>query len=323
VINQFANTVSVINLTSSAVMANVPVGEGPTSLAINPQTNMIYVANYDSSTISVTDGNTNKVIAGVTFNVNPSDSGYIQCNHANSPSPLNQYIYLYSGSQCSAKPSEGFEFVSWEENLEGNSTQLITVSKPASNWDSISAFFGFKPDEPEATIPITKFGTFTANFKELPPAVPSEYMIPLYGIIITSIVGWSIPTIIGWTKSKREARKLNYFHKQITFLYRDSKLDENDIGPVNRLRSDIVDEYSKGKLNEKHYENLRNEISILYKEILRKRIDALNNSNDLANKKTTDEKLAQIRDEIEYAYSEGKINDTHYTLLNKAIFKSR
>ena len=132
-------------------------------------------------------------------------------------------------------------------------------------------------------------------------------------------MGWSIPTILGWTRSKREARKLNYYHKQITFLYRDSKLDENDIGPVNRLRSDIVDEYSKGKLNEKHYESLRNEISVLYKEILKKRINALNNSNNLANEKTTEEQLAQIRDEVEYAYSEGKINDKHYTLLNKAI----
>jgi hypothetical protein len=29
--------------------------------------------------------------------------------------------------------------------------------------------------------------------------------------------------------------------------------------------------------------------------------------------------LAQIKDEIEYAYSKGKVTEKHYDLLNKAI----
>ncbi len=58
-----------------------------------------------------------------------------------------------------------------------------------------------------------------ANFKKLPPAVPSEYLIPLYGIIISTVVGWSIPSIMGWTKSKGDAKKLNYYHKEIISLY--------------------------------------------------------------------------------------------------------
>jgi len=44
------------------------------------------------------------------------------------------------------------------------------------------------------------------------------------------------------------------------------------------LKIDITDAYSKGKINEIHYNNLKNEISILYAKIFQKSIDALNGS---------------------------------------------
>jgi hypothetical protein len=51
--------------------------------------------------------------------------------------------------------------------------------------------------------------------------------------------------------------------------------------------------------------------------------DALNNSNNYTSKKImTGEQLAQLRKKIKYAYSEEKINDKHYDLLNKD-FRSR
>jgi len=72
------------------------------------------------------------------------------------------------------------------------------------------------------------------------------------------------PSITGWIKSKADARKLNYYHKQIASLYRDdSKLDENDIEALDQLRSNIVDAYSKGKINDKHYDLLNKAISNL------------------------------------------------------------
>ena len=317
------STISVISGENNTKIKDIPVGDNPEDIGINEDTNTVYVVNMNSSGISVIDSVAHKVVAGVTFRVNPFNSGYVICNELTTPSPTEQYIYTYSGDECIAKPNEGFGFVSWEENLEGNSTQLIRVSRSASPWDSfvlaISGFFGSKPDEPEATLKITKFGSFTANFKELPPAVPSEYWIPLYGIIISTIVGWSIPSIIGWTKSKADARKLNYYHKQITSLYGDGKVDGNDIEALNRIRTSILDAHAKGKINDKHYEILRNEISILYEKIFRKRIDDSLNNNSPANDKTTQEQLNKIRNEVKYAYSEGKINDKHYDLLNKDI----
>ena len=114
-----------------------------------------------------------------------------------------------SGSECTAKPNQGFEFVSWQENLGGNSTQLIKFSSPPSIWDSILDFLHMKPDKPEATLNITKFGSFTANFKALPPPIPSEYLIALFGIVAGSIVGWLSPTIISSIKVKKGSKNRN------------------------------------------------------------------------------------------------------------------
>ena len=75
-------------------------------------------------------------------------------------------------------------------------------------------------------------------------------------LLILSLQGLSIPSIVGGIKSKMDSRKLNYYHKKIASLYwDDGKLDENDIQPLNRLRNSILDVYSEGKINEKHYES--------------------------------------------------------------------
>ena len=60
-----------------------------------------------------------------------------------------------------------------------------------------------KPDKPEATLQITKFGRFTANFKALPPPVTAEYIATLFSVVVTAFVGtWLTPTVISWRKSK-------------------------------------------------------------------------------------------------------------------------
>ena len=41
------------------------MGQYPTSIAVDPKTNMVYVANFYDNTISVRDGNTNTVVKNV------------------------------------------------------------------------------------------------------------------------------------------------------------------------------------------------------------------------------------------------------------------
>jgi len=58
---------------AQTVVATIPVGAGPSSVAVNPRTNRIYVANRDSDTVSVIDGATNTVVTTVGVGDGPTD----------------------------------------------------------------------------------------------------------------------------------------------------------------------------------------------------------------------------------------------------------
>ena len=128
------------------------------------------------------------------------------------------------------------------------------------------------PDKPESTLNITKFGSFIANFKALPPPIPPEYVATLFTVVATAFVGsWLTPTIIGWRRVKKQGSRLDYYHNELKDLYNDWKLDENDIEKLNKLRDSIADEYTRGKINKEQYDNLGDEISISYKRNFLKR----------------------------------------------------
>ena len=256
VANPLNNSISVISgEKNNTRMPDIPVGKRPGSIGINENTNTVYVANTGSNSISVIDGRVNKVVAGITFQVHPFNSGYIRCDGLTTPSPIEQYIYVYSGDECIAKPNEGFEFVSWDENIKDNSTQTINLSKSASSLESIANLFKFnKTDEPEAKLKITKFGSFTANFKELPPPLPSEYWIPLYGLII----GFFIPSIIKWLNGWGQRRNLT------EYLYKIGKVDRHII------EDDVLKLYSNGKISDSHYQMLKDKISEYYEKSIDK-----------------------------------------------------
>ncbi len=133
----------------------------------------------------------------------------------------------------------------------------------------------------------------------------------------TAVIGaWLIPTCIEWVKSRKQVSRLNSYHKDMTSLFKDGNLDLQDITGVDLLYSNIADEYSKGKLSNEQYINLKNEISVLYEEIYRTHIDSFQNSPDFdANS------VDRIRDEITDAYSKGKITELHYDLLNERLSK--
>ena len=128
---------------------------------------------------------------------------------------------------------------------------------------------------------MTKFGSFTANFKALPPPIPSEYLIALFGIVAGSIVGWLSPTIVSSLKSRKEAKIVTAYHNTIESLYNDNKIDEQDMKQLDKLKYDIANDYAKGKISDKQYENTKNEISKLYQEIYKKRVDTSKNASNV------------------------------------------
>ena len=277
VANKIDDTVSVIDATddNNINIKNITVGKGPSAIKVDSTTNTTYVANYDDGTISVIDGETDKVVDGVKFEINPFNSGHIECDKDKStdkvkiivPLSASKQSYINAGSKCIAKPSQGFEFVSWQENLNGNSTQMLQAAPAPSVLDSILDLFHMKPDKPEATLPITKFGSFTANFKALPPPVPAEYWTTLFGFVLTTILGTVlIPIFLTWRKSKSQGKKLEYYSYKINGLYDDGRLDGKDIDSIDFLRNNITNEYTKGKINKEQFDKLVDETSIKYRD---------------------------------------------------------
>jgi len=324
VANQEDGTVSVINgTTNTKIEPDIQVGKAPTGIGINHPTNTIYVANQEDGTVSVIDGKTNKVVAQVTFNIEPFNAGHIECDKDKLIAPLARLFYMDSNSLCIAKPNQGFEFVSWQENLPGNSTQLLKFTKP-NNWisnvqNSILNFINLTSDKPEATLNITKFGSFTANFKALPPPLPPEYVATLFGVVATAFISsWLTPTIIGWRKAKNHQNKLNNYQNKLKDLHKDNKLDKNDFDKLDTLREKVVSGYTRGDITKDQYDVLLKNLSIKYNEIFKNEIKSL--KIPVKNEDTI-KLMNELDSKLDDVYLEEKIDKEHHTLLKDKIME--
>lgn len=251
VANGGSDTVSVIDTQNNTrIGKDIPVGKNPSAIAVDEGTNTTYVANSGDDTVSIIDSEANKVVAKVMFNIEASNSGNIQCDNTNGSAPLRQQFYVYSG--CTARPNPGFDFVSWQENLGRNSTQLINATTEPSTLDTIPDFFHMQQNRPTSKLNIAKFGNFTAIFKPLPPPMPPEYTLLIITVIVTSIIGWSWNSIIGFAKAKMQRKHMKECIEEI------GKLDKNTI------EEKITGYYVEGKLNEDHRQLLKDKISDYY-----------------------------------------------------------
>ena len=55
-----------------------------------------------------------------------------------------------------------------------------------SQWNQFWTALGLGPKDTSANLTLSRFGNFAANFEKLPPPLQDEYIIPLYGIIVSS-----------------------------------------------------------------------------------------------------------------------------------------
>ena len=277
VANSGSDTISVISTKNDTKIKDTAVGENP--IFVYREGVTIYVANSGSDSLSLIDGRATKLVAGITIEINHLNSGYIEGDEL--LPPTGQYFYLYSGTECIAKPNKGFEFLSWEENITNNSTQILKVSTSTSELESIKNFFGIKSEAPEAKLKMTKFGSFTANFKELSPPLLPEYWATLFGVVVTAFISsWLTPTIIGWRKTKKHVDTLNKLQKDIRKSYHNYKIDKNDISNLNTLREKIISAYTRGDLTKDQYDVLLHNITIRYNEIFHNEITSLKNTSN-------------------------------------------
>ena len=105
------------------------------------------------------------------------------------------------------------------------------------------------------------------------------------------------------------------FKKEIDFLNhgKNKNIDESRLYD---LRKSIEDAYLKGKMNQQHYTNLVNNISMLYQEVFKKEIDSL---NSVTNNEDKIKLLDKLHSDIEDAYSKEKVTEKHYNLLKEKI----
>lgn len=301
-------------------LSNINISEPLSNIEVNENSNIVYLTSEDSDSLFTIHGPKHKIAVGITFNVFPLNAGRIICGEEKIEYPINQYFYEEPGMICNAKANSGFEFVNWNENIDSNTTRPLKpcVEDSKNPFDPlmtpIQKTWQIYNDTAETSFCINQYGTFTANFRELPAPLPIEYWIPIYGLIISTIIGASIPSIILWARTKRDIKKSIIHLKKLKTIYEEGRRDEVDLESLNKLKDEISDSFSKGKISQFHYSNLKEEISILYHEIFMKEIDSLDDDKG-ANLSS---KLKLIR-EIKDAFSKGKITELHYNMLMNKV----
>ena len=286
VANYYDNSISIINGSAKNVDEVINVETNPSSIDIDPSSNKIYVANYGSDSISVIDGSTNTIIntikvdkfprglyynqeseilhvissqsntisqiknttllTGITYNINPPDSGYLTCNDIKISK--NDYIKYEYGSNiiCKAEPKSDYIFSSWLSNLP-----LDTETKPITTFNS------------------NGYGNLTANF-QIPVEVtlPKEYWeqlyIVLFTVMIPAIIGWLIPSILESVNNYRQRRVMKGYISQIMSYenkIRQGNEVKQNISELEKIRLDIMSKLAEGKISESQYEILDGKIS--------------------------------------------------------------
>ena len=66
------NTVSVIDGSTNTIISKIPVGSSPRGIAVNPNTDRIYLSNNGNNTVSVIDGLSDSVISSITVSTRQS-----------------------------------------------------------------------------------------------------------------------------------------------------------------------------------------------------------------------------------------------------------
>jgi YVTN family beta-propeller protein len=156
VANYDSNITSAIDGRTNKV-TNVTVGGSPIAVAVDPTNGRVYVTNSLSNTVSVIDEKTNDPVIGVTFNVNPADSGQISCNKEQKEISTDIHFNLKIGNICKAEGNKGFVFNSWTEKFGSNSSRTITKAPDNGSFFSL---FSNPNDNNYTSFNATAFGNF-------------------------------------------------------------------------------------------------------------------------------------------------------------------
>src|ERR671910_903169 len=169
---------------------NIPADVGFPLLAsqvtIDSFENSVYITNTGSNTITIIDGKSDEVAIRLTFNINPPNTGEIQCNNLRVISGNSTSYNRGQDLQCIAAPERGYSFSSWSDLGSGISNNPLTIK-------------------------VSKFGTLTANFR--PAITPETYVFAIGGIVGAASV------LLGWYYKYGQRRYVNRYLTRIQSIY--------------------------------------------------------------------------------------------------------
>ena len=192
-------------------------------VAVNDVSNIVYVTNTGSDTVSVIDGSIDAVVERVNFNINPPNSGDIQCNGQQIVQNTSLFYKNGTNLQCHADAGQGYEFSSWANMAYGSGNPLNLV---------ISQYGG----------------TLTANYK--PTLTFAQYLAIVLGPISV------ISIIVGWLFRNRQRKYLDKYLTILDGVNEDLNQNKNNREALLHLqlvKKEILHSFKKGRINDAYY----------------------------------------------------------------------
>jgi YVTN family beta-propeller protein len=193
-------------------------------VTIDPMTNMTYVTNTASNTLTSIDGQEDESIVRIGFKTQPANSGFIECDEIKNINQNTSIITTSKEITCNAIPERGFTFDSW-------SGVVYSTSNPVK-------------------FNVTEYGNIIANFR---PTLSMEQYIFLIG----GITGMS-SILLGWFFKGGQRRKFNKLFQVVNKTIDDTDLGDKtqSIIKLENLRRDIFNTYKRGSLTDFQFDFL-------------------------------------------------------------------
>ncbi len=295
VANYLSNTVSIVNATNYKLIKNIPVGKSPVGISMNPVTKKIYVSNIGDNTVSVID-------TGMNIKLHDISLDHTATNRAKNSDPI-----LNLPVKVQFPLIAGHVSVNIDKNL-------IYVTNTASNsvnildgkTDSVVVRINFKINPENA-------GTIECNNKRVEPqnsyifskdmvsrcvAIPaSGYAFDYWSNSIASNdnpVSFNVMGFGGITANFIPTISLEQYMFMVL----------GGIGAASILAGVYYRQRERRYL--KRYMN---------------RIDTAYETLNESDRAECIRRIENIRRDITELFKKGKINDSHYNILDKKIFE--
>jgi ppGpp synthetase/RelA/SpoT-type nucleotidyltranferase len=252
----------------------------------------------------MTDNNNPSRFVKVMFNVEPSDSGYINCS--NKTILTGSFIEMKNGSVCSATPNTSYGFHSWSQGLGATSSKALQSVSPSTEYLRI---FGFYLSDNSSILNITQDGNFTARFTELIELSQEDFFNQYSAISLTFLTGLLVPFLIPWRRRRLQHGEMRKLDALIQARMTAQSSSETDLLRLEELWQRTFLMLSQDKINEIHYKALNDKLSVCYEEICRRIMSALNSI----------EGLNKLKDRITDAFIKKILDESHYKILNDQI----